>query len=474
MSSTTDRRDERGQALVIFALAILVLGLVAALAFDMGMVMFERRDEQNAADAAALAGARCLEIPQPCDPATYAREVATLNGYTSGEEDTTVTVTTSTFRIQVDIARDLGSLFGGLAGRSFWSVGAFAVAINLNDSPPVGALVALSQDPENCPAFQITGTGIISSWGDVQVNSPCNGTPGDAFLVSGQGDLQLQQEGVGCYVVGTSSISGQGQASPLCNPPQQGAPWEPPIGGGPENLDWPNPPVQEGGTTKAIPSGCPGSTDTQGNPTAATDAAPATCQFQASYDGTTWRLYPGYYPGGIKLQAGTFYLEPGIYHLAGGGFVAVSTGVSVTSTDPGGTTLGGGVLLHNTTHAIKANGPIQIGGNGNSFNLWPLGGLTETCDGPAEGWNRYLIFQDPANSLEISISGGGNVNSARGLILAPTANVKMNGGGGTLTIDAVIAYTFKVNGNEGTINVLYNPCALPTFQGYGLINPPSP
>ena len=42
------------QALVIFAGAVAVLGLVAALAFDVGMVMLERRTEQNAADAAAL------------------------------------------------------------------------------------------------------------------------------------------------------------------------------------------------------------------------------------------------------------------------------------------------------------------------------------------------------------------------------------------------------------------------------------
>ena len=32
--------------------------LIAALAFDVGMVLLERRDQQNAADAAALAGAR--------------------------------------------------------------------------------------------------------------------------------------------------------------------------------------------------------------------------------------------------------------------------------------------------------------------------------------------------------------------------------------------------------------------------------
>ncbi len=50
-------RSERGQVLVLFAGGIVALLLVAALAFDVGMMLLERRDEQNAADAAALAAA---------------------------------------------------------------------------------------------------------------------------------------------------------------------------------------------------------------------------------------------------------------------------------------------------------------------------------------------------------------------------------------------------------------------------------
>ena len=67
MSSTTSspggREGERGQVLVLFAGAILTLLLVAALAFDTGVMLLERRDEQNAADAAALAGARYVFAP---------------------------------------------------------------------------------------------------------------------------------------------------------------------------------------------------------------------------------------------------------------------------------------------------------------------------------------------------------------------------------------------------------------------------
>lgn len=444
---------------------MVALALVAAMAFDIGMIMLERRDQQNAADAAALAGARCLNLPRPCDPLARAREVATLNGFTQGARPgEVVTVGASANLIQVDIERDLDSLFAGIVGRGTWAVSALAVAVNMDNAPPFASMIALS--PDACPAFQVTGTGVVNSNGDIQVNSACSSTTdpaGDAFLISGQGNLSMKNDGLACHVVGDWSIGGKANGT-YCDPPQPGTPLEWPISAMPSNTDWPDPPLQIGGTTKAIPNGCPGSTSP------ATDAAPATCQFQSSYNGTTWRLYPGYYPGGIKLQAGTFYMEPGTYHLAGGGFTAVATGVSLTSVDEGGTTLGGGILLFNTTHNNTASGAIDIGGNGNSFDLWPLGGFDEDCViGPSGGWSRYLIFQDPAVTIGMKINGGGNINNARGLILAPTADVTINGGTGTLTIDAIIAWTFKINGNGGTINVLYDSCALPTFTGYGLI-----
>ena len=55
-----DGRRERGQVLVIFALAITVLFAAAGLAFDVGRFYSERRFLQNAADAAALAAGNAL------------------------------------------------------------------------------------------------------------------------------------------------------------------------------------------------------------------------------------------------------------------------------------------------------------------------------------------------------------------------------------------------------------------------------
>ena len=83
MSSATETRRERGQVLPIFALGSVALLLVAALAFDGGMVLLAQREQQNAADAAVIAGARFL----PDDTAsaqTRAAAIATANGFIDG------------------------------------------------------------------------------------------------------------------------------------------------------------------------------------------------------------------------------------------------------------------------------------------------------------------------------------------------------------------------------------------------------
>ena len=55
-----DFRRQRGQSIVIIAVALVVLLIFGAFAVDLSFAFFQRRSMQNAADAAALAGARAL------------------------------------------------------------------------------------------------------------------------------------------------------------------------------------------------------------------------------------------------------------------------------------------------------------------------------------------------------------------------------------------------------------------------------
>lgn len=77
--SLYSERAERGQALVIVAVAMVGLLVVVGLAIDGGSVYLERRRMQNASDAAALAGTRVLSAAiceQPgADDAAVAAEV---------------------------------------------------------------------------------------------------------------------------------------------------------------------------------------------------------------------------------------------------------------------------------------------------------------------------------------------------------------------------------------------------------------
>ena len=62
LARTTRRRAQSGQAIAIVAGMLVALTVLAALVFDIGLTMSDRRNLQAAADAAALAGARSLPV----------------------------------------------------------------------------------------------------------------------------------------------------------------------------------------------------------------------------------------------------------------------------------------------------------------------------------------------------------------------------------------------------------------------------
>jgi len=82
--------SEKGQALILIALAIIGLMGFTALAVDGGAALSDRRHAQNAADTAALAGA--LAKIQGHDWVVLAMERAEDNGYKSDGQNTTVHV----------------------------------------------------------------------------------------------------------------------------------------------------------------------------------------------------------------------------------------------------------------------------------------------------------------------------------------------------------------------------------------------
>ncbi|HEX8939647.1 MAG TPA: pilus assembly protein TadG-related protein [Candidatus Limnocylindrales bacterium] len=498
MSSTTDRGQGRsGQALVLFTFGLVVFLGIAAMVFDVGQALVDRRAQQNAADAAALAGARYItqgscqtnSTPSNCPAVVQAAvDAAARNGYVNGQNGITVAVkippgSDSPFDglsgyVEVQIGSSRQSIFAGALGINSWKVGTTAVAANQSGISAPYSFLAL--DPTACPAALFSGQAVLNVGGNIQVDSSCVG----AMQVTGQADVTVTVPQGQCSVVGTVQQGGKAQLNcslvqgaqtvpdPLASLPP------PPQPGAPTNA------VQVGGTAMAVPAACPGGL------AQATAANPATCRFTSSYAGTTWRLFPGYYPGGIQVQGGTVLLEPGIYYLAGGGLQANGTSAALYSVNAGGSAppMAGGVLLYNTEdasfHSQCAAGtapapavdclqPISMQGASTVVGLDPLEQGTV--------WDGLVIFQDRALSMsptatplasrtaDLLINGNGASITVDGTIYEPSGYVQINGNGGYNSNTQVIADEFKVNGNSGTMNVTYGGGSLYKFSGVGLV-----
>src|SRR5512133_1456063 len=80
MLSNRRKKTERGQALILIVLAVVVLAGMAGLVIDGGNAFLDRRNAQNAADSAALAGA-LTRIRGSQSLSSAALTAAAQNGY---------------------------------------------------------------------------------------------------------------------------------------------------------------------------------------------------------------------------------------------------------------------------------------------------------------------------------------------------------------------------------------------------------
>ncbi len=492
MSSTTDRlrriggggparrerARDRGQVLVIFAFGIVGILAVAALVFDVGQNLFERRKQQDAADASALAGARWLtttacraRISITNCPEAYSAAMALANthGYVTSQVTINIPPATGQFaglngHIQVSIDSNRGSYFAGVVGITRFRIGAAAVASNLNKYPLPFSLLSLNTT--SCKTGHAHGNGVLTVAGDVMVDSPCTTPP--ALLTDGTG-ATINVSG-SCSAVG--AIGGN-TGSLTCASTQEGAPYvaDPLIGlAGPTigSAAVPNPPANVYVTgadiaTNKIPNGCPGSNSPS------TAARPSGCTLQYNRDKVIW-IYPGVYYGGLNIKqssaALTVYMAPGIYYMSGGGFQiagqpTVHTVDAATALVPYPTAYGGGVLIYNTdTPGGGGVKPIDFQ-NTTDVQLHGYTGSTYT---------GMLLWQDRNASSQPAIAiEGSSTMTLTGTIYIPKADFNFTGNGGSEVLDAqVICDTFDIGGN-GDLNITYNPNDAIKLSGVGLV-----
>ena len=440
--------------------------IIAALAFDVGMMLVERRDQQNAADAAALAGARFV-LTDEVKADAAARQIADINGFIDSDPSEVVNVYIPAIHgayagfpgfIEVQIEGTRPSVFGGIIGRSEWPVGAYAVATSKQNLVFPFSMLALN--PTECRAISVTGGGTVQAFANIQSNSSgagCTSGDPDGFARTGGSTIDVIAPDATCRVVGELKDEGSGSMTctvaensfalpdPLRNLP---APVKPPLAA----------PMLYAGTAipaPAIPKNCPGGTP------APNEASPTICKIPASGGPSTvpWILYPGLYPGGLKIDAGRIaYLMPGIYWIGGGGLDVGGNATTFTiaaeadaKPTVAASTWGGGVLIYNSKLPASADGPIILNSSAATMKLKPLD-VPDTD--PRAIYNDIVIFQDRTVIKPVTLNGSSSGVVAQGIIYVPGGQVKLNGNGGSLTVDQVIADTFDISGS-GSIKVLH-------------------
>jgi Flp pilus assembly protein TadG len=134
MSAYRSRRHRTGgQIIVVFLLGIMSIIGITGLAIDGGGAYAQRRDQQTAADLAALAAANDYLLANSVDQArTRAQTVAATNNYTNGANSTTVAVSiddSNGVEVVVDITAGHQNSFLRALGMASWEVSTTATAL---------------------------------------------------------------------------------------------------------------------------------------------------------------------------------------------------------------------------------------------------------------------------------------------------------------------------------------------------------
>lgn len=176
---TSDRlREDRGQIIVLFALALVALIAMVGLVLDGGSAFAQRRSEQNAADLAAMAAGNDYLVngDKPVAIAA-AKAVAAQNGYA----ESATTVVTVTFQdndteVKVDISAPHRNNFTSIVGMSTWEVSTTATVETGIPNKALGAPFLFNEkifvDGTGIPLPEFSNPLAPFSFGDTNNDTP--------------------------------------------------------------------------------------------------------------------------------------------------------------------------------------------------------------------------------------------------------------------------------------------------------------
>ena len=206
LASRSTRPRSGGQILVVFVLAMIAMIGMVGLAIDGGGTYAQRRDQQTAADLAALAGANDYLINNSNTQATdRARTVAATNGFTNGGSTSVgVAIDTSNgVEVTVNVGAPHPNSFLGALGMATWNVSTTATALagfpdSANGAGPFIFPISAFND-DGTPKYT-TPTDFNETNGDIPT-----GQTDIAWTNYGSGNLDTQ--GVSDIITGAVTIN---------------------------------------------------------------------------------------------------------------------------------------------------------------------------------------------------------------------------------------------------------------------------
>ena len=161
---SSDRSAERGQVLVIFALALVAIVAMTGLVLDGGATFVQRRDMQNVADAAAMSAGYGYSLTGTTAAADIAAQsTAISNGYVPGSGGVVYSLTWDAAggagrHFTVNLTKPHANNFAGIVGMSTWNVSTTATIEAGWPNAAVGPMPIIF----NSKAFQGNGAGALN------------------------------------------------------------------------------------------------------------------------------------------------------------------------------------------------------------------------------------------------------------------------------------------------------------------------
>jgi Putative Flp pilus-assembly TadE/G-like len=484
-------RKQSGQAVVLVAVAVLVLTAILALALDGGSLYLDKRQLQNAADSAALAGAELLMAVPPSYSSMHNQALSNLLQNIPGTSKAG-TVCASSCPSQKTIGLPGGNGIGTLdlgggyhvemsAPTSYtyqvtvWHAHNVVVA-PIHGFQPTLTLAARATAQNADLPYAIVLLQDKAAYATFS-NFNINGTPGGITLQNAAASNPNDRGGIFSNASiapgnGSPSISFVGAAGDL---------WA----------------VNESGTDRSALNQLGRVVGTQLNsapnlPSAATHLDfpnyPEPAPPAVSYNGTTvvngppTVLCPGKYTNQIMVQNGaTAILYPGVYQVQANGadvqgtlrtmqpsdftsgWSATCAGQTINAmpADPGviievtPANVSGSTLCNKHIFAAEANSNITLAPSPKYFNI-------SLYIEVMPNWQAVCTNQQLGTNV-VRFSGNACYSIA-GAIYGPADNMVLTGSGCGTGVGQVVAWTLLINGN-GNVNETFDGSKLPYMKG---------